>query len=107
MKPANDGYLLAFRGATVYEFVLGDAVKINEALGDVQFDTSVSFKRISVSEAGILPFVARLVAKGFKVAIVDKTIGKSGKVKYAVSARSDQAGDPTNFRMGYDPTALF
>lgn len=107
MKPENDGYLLAFRGATAYEFVLGDAVKIKEALGDVQFDVSVSFKRILINEAGILPFVARLVAKGFKVAIVDKSVGKNGKAKYNVSARSDQAGDPSNFRMGYDPTALF
>lgn len=107
LKPETEGYALAFRGATAYEFVLGDAVRIKEALGDVPYDTTVDYKKISVGEAAILPFVARLVAKGFKVAIVDKQVGKSGKIKYSVTARSDQAGDPSNFRMGYDPTALF
>lgn len=33
LEPETEGYALAFRGATAYEFVPGDAVRIKEALG--------------------------------------------------------------------------
>ena len=88
LKAANSGYLLAFGLGDFFEFRYCDAEEIVAALPDVRFDDTVDYKLVKVHKLGFYPFVARLSAKGLKVATVARSIRK-GKPSYRISGRSD------------------
>ena len=93
LKAANSGYLLAFYLLAFglgdfFEFRYCDAEEIVAALPDVRFDDTVDYKLMKVHKLGFYPFVARLSAKGLKVATVARSIRK-GKPSYRISGRAD------------------
>ena len=88
LKASNGDYLLAFGVGEFFEFRYCDADAIHAAFPDVMLDLEVEYSRFIVHNLGFFPFVARLKARGLKVAVVERSV-RNNKVSYRIGLRSD------------------